>query len=261
MVKANYHTHTTGSDGKMTPRELIDLAIANKLEIIGITDHIELPCLNEGIFLDSDSKGFYSDEHYNELRSLQKEYAGKIKVLVGAEFDWLDRHRKQVLKKRKEREYDRDALFVSIHNLPFEDKYLPIDEDSNIFEELIRSYGGVRNLVKEYYKQIRDAAKTREFGVIGHINKIAMFNKEDLFFSESDNWCRNEQMKTLEVIAQNNMCLDINTSGFRTYDLPYINLDMIKEAKRLGIKMQVGSDVHNSEDIVRGLEEANKLIQ
>ena len=228
---------------------------------MGITDHVELPCLNEGIFSDSYSKGFYSDEHYNNLISLQKEYAGRIKLLVGAEFDWLDMHKEWVLKKVGEREYDLDALLISIHNLPLGKKYVPIDEDSKTFEKLIKGYGGIKSLVEEYYRQIRDAVKTRKFGVVSHINKIAMFNNENQFFSETDDWYKREQMKTLEVIAQNNLRLEINTSGFKIDDQTVIDLDMIKEAKKLGIKMQVGSDVHSPEDIIKGLEKANKLIQ
>lgn len=262
MIKANYHTHTTGSDGEMTPRELINLAIANNIKILGITDHIELPCLNEGFFLDiSYSKGFYSDEHYNALRLLQKEYTKKIKLLVGAEFDWLSMHKEQVLKKAVEREYDLDALLVCVHYLPLNGKYISIDDDSETFGKLIMGYGGIKNLVKEYYQQIKDAVKTKKFGVVGHINKITMFNKENKFFSEKDEWYKYEQLKTLEIIAQNNLSLEINTSEFKTKDQTFIDLNMINEAKKLGIKMQIGSDVHTPKDIIKGLEEASKLIQ
>jgi hypothetical protein len=38
-VKADFHLHTTASDGKLTPAELVKLAVAKGLDIIAITDH------------------------------------------------------------------------------------------------------------------------------------------------------------------------------------------------------------------------------
>ncbi len=43
------HSHTTGSDGKLTSKELINLAIKNKLKIIAITDHDNVESINEAI--------------------------------------------------------------------------------------------------------------------------------------------------------------------------------------------------------------------
>ena len=37
--RADFHTHTTASDGKLTPTELIDLAARRGVQIIAITDH------------------------------------------------------------------------------------------------------------------------------------------------------------------------------------------------------------------------------
>ena len=39
MKIADLHMHTIYSDGSKHPKDLIDLAIANKLDIISITDH------------------------------------------------------------------------------------------------------------------------------------------------------------------------------------------------------------------------------
>jgi len=38
-MKIDLHTHSTASDGKLSPTELIDLAITRNLEAIAITDH------------------------------------------------------------------------------------------------------------------------------------------------------------------------------------------------------------------------------
>ena len=37
-MKENHHVHTTGSDGKLKPEELIKLAIKRKFNVLGIAD-------------------------------------------------------------------------------------------------------------------------------------------------------------------------------------------------------------------------------
>lgn len=39
MARADFHNHSTASDGKLTPTQLIDLAAANGVRIFALTDH------------------------------------------------------------------------------------------------------------------------------------------------------------------------------------------------------------------------------
>jgi 3',5'-nucleoside bisphosphate phosphatase len=39
MAKADFHNHSTASDGKLTPTQLVDLAAANGVRIFALTDH------------------------------------------------------------------------------------------------------------------------------------------------------------------------------------------------------------------------------
>ena len=39
MKKIDLHVHTSFSDGLLTPKEILDLAEKNKIEILAITDH------------------------------------------------------------------------------------------------------------------------------------------------------------------------------------------------------------------------------
>ncbi|TLM99921.1 PHP domain-containing protein, partial [bacterium] len=77
---ADYHTHTTYSDGRGSVRENVEAALARGLEAIGITDHGPK---NIGA-------GVAKAETYlaikNEVRALAGEYE-KINILVGAEAD------------------------------------------------------------------------------------------------------------------------------------------------------------------------------
>ena len=69
-------THTTASDGKLTPTELVNLAVKNKLDAIAITDHDSVNGIDEalkaaknkpieiisGVEISCDDKG-YVDTH------------------------------------------------------------------------------------------------------------------------------------------------------------------------------------------------------
>ncbi|MFZ1290737.1 MAG: PHP domain-containing protein [Melioribacteraceae bacterium] len=48
-IKADLHTHTTYSDGALSPQELLDLAHKKQISVIGITDHDSVNGIDEAI--------------------------------------------------------------------------------------------------------------------------------------------------------------------------------------------------------------------
>lgn len=48
-MKIDLHIHSTASDGKLTPTELIDLAIKSKIKAIAIADHDNIDGIEEAI--------------------------------------------------------------------------------------------------------------------------------------------------------------------------------------------------------------------
>ncbi|MBS3136875.1 PHP domain-containing protein [Candidatus Woesearchaeota archaeon] len=49
MKNIDLHLHTNASDGELTPKELVALAIEKKMEIIAITDHDEINGIDEAL--------------------------------------------------------------------------------------------------------------------------------------------------------------------------------------------------------------------
>ena len=75
------HMHTTWSDGKNTPEEMILEAIRLGLETVGISDHSSGdPC---GMTLEQ------SADYRAEIAALKEKYAGQIRVLCGLERDYF----------------------------------------------------------------------------------------------------------------------------------------------------------------------------
>ncbi|MBM4249958.1 MAG: PHP domain-containing protein [Euryarchaeota archaeon] len=76
----NLHNHTTYSDGRFSPRDIVEAAIRAGLSAVGISDHYRTKrvrsLLPSGI-----------DEYVEHVRRLAIHYKNRIRVLVGVEID------------------------------------------------------------------------------------------------------------------------------------------------------------------------------
>jgi histidinol-phosphatase (PHP family) len=241
MKRVSYHTHTTISDGKITPEKLIKLAIKNNYEVLALTDHYRNP---PG--LKDWGNDYYSDEDYLELKRLKKKYKDKIKILVGVEFDWIPGYEKWILEQINKRKYD--ITLISIHFLKIKNDYDPIEYTEEYFKEMIKKIGGIKKLVRLYYKTLRAAIKTKKFDVVAHPDLIKSWNKDSKYFSENEAWYKKEIINTLNQIKKTGMKIDLNLKGARK---PCGELHpskwVIDEIKSRKIKMLIGTDAHRGE--------------
>jgi len=253
MKKVNYHTHTTGSDGKLKPEELIKIAIKKKFDVLGITDHYHFPTgfRNWG-------NEFYSDKHYEELKKLKNKYKNKIKILVNVEFDWLKYYKKWIKWEATKRKYD--YRFISVHFIKIGKEYIPLDYSEKSFQKIIKDIGGIKKLVKNYYSSLRDAIKTGCFDFVGHLDIIKIWNRKKKYFSGQEDWYKKEIQKTLNLIKKKNMKIDLNTAGFRKPCAEqYPSKDILEEAEKMKIPFLIGTDAHKPEELEAGLKEIKNL--
>jgi histidinol-phosphatase (PHP family) len=77
----NLHTHTTYCDGKDTPEQMVRAAIAQGFDSIGFSEHAP-----------TRSPSTPNEEklaaYRNEIRTLAREYEGKIDIFCGLEYDF-----------------------------------------------------------------------------------------------------------------------------------------------------------------------------
>ena len=81
---ANFHTHTTFSDGKNTPEEMVLFAIEQGFCSIGFSDHA---------FTSHDQRYCMKDlqGYITEINRLKKKYQDKIQIYLGVEEDGSER--------------------------------------------------------------------------------------------------------------------------------------------------------------------------
>ncbi len=98
--------------------------------------------------------------------------------------------------------------------------------------------------------------------IIGHIDKIKIQNLAQKFFSEDEEWYRKEVKKTIDLIAEKKVVVEVNTRGIyqkkssTTYPSPWI-LEMMY-AKNIPVTLS--SDAHHPSDIINQFPETAALL-
>jgi histidinol-phosphatase (PHP family) len=257
IEKTSYHTHTTISDGKLSPEELIKLSIKMGFKVLAITDHY---MRTDDVARSGWGMDLYSDEDFENLVKLKKKYSGKIKILIGVEFDWLPTKKKWLLGETRRRGYD--IKILSYHLMPINGRYYCVNAEEKDFKEVLDLFeGNVKKLIMFYYEGLRDGIKTGWFDVVGHMDIIKSFNKDSKYFSENEDWYRKEILETLVLVKKFNLKLDVNIKGRK---LPvgeqFPSKWIIKEAKKMGIELLIGTDAHRSKELDYNLNDIEDLI-
>lgn len=254
-ILVNFHMHSTGSDGRMTPKEVVKEAITGNIKYMCFTDHYNSPKGNADIW-EKDKR--FSKKYLTEIKRLQEEYKEKIDISLGVELDWFEEYeewaKSEILK------YKFDYVIGSIHLLPLGSRYFPVEfgaEGKQKFLEVIEKFGGIKKIVQEYYRQIALLAKSKLFDTVGHFDLIKMYNSDSSLFSEEDSWYKEAVKKALDAIAASSTCLEINVHGLiKATKAQYPSLWILKEARKRNIPITVGTDAHGTGQIIRDLDKA-----
>ena len=184
--RADYHMHTTRSDGDATPRAMVEAALAAGLSRMGISDHSHTPFDPDYCMAVEDYASYLA-----EIRGLAAEYADRIQVLAGIEQDYFSPwqgsgfdyavgsvHYVQVPGSAK-------GTLVTPENPDGE--FLAVDLSPEILSLGIERYfgGDVYALVEAYFALEADVVRKTGCSIIGHFDLIKRFNRDNAFFDET----------------------------------------------------------------------------
>lgn len=239
----NYHSHSHYCDGKGSPEQQVQGALAQGLRAFGFSSHCPVPFENQWSM-----KAERLEEYLAETRALQAKYEGQIELYVGLEVDFIPdmvgpSHFSML-----------DYCVGSVHYVGLNQFGQPweIDGSSVEFLECLDTvYGGdIRVVIQKYYGIIRQMVETDPPQVVGHLDKIKMHNAARHLFDESESWYLAEVEQTLQAIAKAGITTEINTRGnykrgLELYPSPWI----INRMKELNIPICINSDSHRPEEI------------
>lgn len=256
----NFHTHTLYCDGLCSTEEMIQAAIKCNFKSIGISTHGPVP------FATSWNIQKENVENYiDEVNLLKEKYKSTIKVFLGMEIDYIpgigfDENIKQLIKKL-------DYYIGSVHYLGKlnNDTMWTVDGSMEELQQgIVECYrGNIRHAVEAYYNLIAEMAINYETPIIGHLDLIKKFNKNNSLFNENEEWYKSSIEKCLNIIKHTSSAIEINTGGIargystEQYPSKFI-LELIKEKN---IPIVINSDAHTAEGIDCKFDEMYELIR
>ena len=235
------HMHTTWSDGKNTPEEMILEAIRLGLETVGISDHSSGdPC---GMTLEQ------SADYRAEIAALKEKYAGQIRVLCGLERDFLT---------DDFNEYD--YTIGSVHWLPMPDGHrVSIDWTPEKLREGAEKYfgGDFYALAEAFYAAEARVVEVTKCDIIGHFDLVSKFIEVDPAFDVKHPRYVKAWQQAADELLKTGKPFEMNTGamsrGYRTE--PYPAKDIRDYIRAHGGKLIMSSDAHAKENITYGFKE------
>ncbi len=254
MAIINYHMHSTGSDGQLSPEENILLAIKLGLKFICFTDHYKDPPNTQKEW----GVNFHSEEYIKEIKKLKEKYNDKIDISFGAEYNWITKKEEWIKNEIKKEKYD--FLIGSVHGIYKNNKYFVITSSEKSWSELLDEFKDIKEIIKEYYKEVREMANSKLFDSVGHLDVVKIWTDNEF---QKEKWYKQEIIKTLRAIKTSGMCIEINTSGWKRARCKeqYPSLWILKEIKKMDIPITIGADSHFIDEIDYGLDKALEIAK
>jgi histidinol-phosphatase (PHP family) len=248
-LKFDLHTHHERcGHAKGTIRDYIEAALDQGLDIIGIADHSPYFSYDKDqAFPNIAMSKSEFPKYVEEVLQLKQEYSGKIEILLGVESDFFPEH--VDVYRRCYDPYPFDYIIGSVHNV----------DGVSIFNK--KRWNGLTDEQKikskeTYYALIEQSARSGMFHVLGHIDAMKGFYPA---FSD----IQTEAVeKTLKVIAEYDVAIEVNTSGnTKTCGGWYPSDDILERALHYGVKVTFGSDAHDPDRVGEDFELVRRRLK
>ena len=239
----SYHNHTTWSDGRASISELVAAARRAGVTELGISDHFAITPDGQSPFWSIKVEKL---DAYVEDVLLAAQSTDDIAIRLGAEVDFFPETLDESISLLKP--YPFDFIIGSVH---FIDEFV-IDLNTGPWEMLLQEE---RNQTWQiYWSHIAAVARSGYFDFIGHFDLPKKFQ----FYPDVD--LRAEALAALDAIADADMALEINTSGWhKPVKEAYPDFFYLEEARRRNIPLLISADSHYSDHVTRDFERARKL--
>lgn len=255
LTKVSLHNHSLYSrDSTDNPESYIKEAIKQDLEIIGLSEHCPLPFFFPHCGIEKEK----IPDFFREMNLLKKKYQRQIKVLTGMEIDYLHFNLPFSLSILN---LPLDYMIGSVHFLKVKGQRITVDLNKEEFERILKTIfdNKISAFCQSYYQTITALVKLRKFDIIGHLDLIKKFNKDDKYFSEKENWYQKIIDKIIKEIKENQIIVEVSTAGLRKlvgkiYPSPWIVEKLISNK----IPLIFSADAHKASLITDHFPDLNK---
>lgn len=232
------HIHSSFSDGKDDPEDIVLAAIDMGLTTIGFSDHaFALQDLEYCIPEDR-------IEAYKEtIRQLSMKYRDRITIYCGIEQDLDSPFGTEGF----------DYAIGSVHHLCRDGSYAAVDDTPEILKDARdRLFGGdIYALTENYYQRVAMLPQRHRFQIVGHFDLVSKFNEKERLFDPSHPRYAAAWQAAADSLLQTHRLFEINTGaisrGWRSE--PYPSREMISYIAKRGGSFLLSSDSHSKETL------------
>lgn len=264
MKYFNLHTHTRFSDGSDNPEEYITEALRQGFSTLGFTDHSPVPFPNTFAL---PSEGL--DDYCREIIDLKNKYSlqsgSGIEILLGLEIDYIPGITIPISDFR--RDFPFDYVIGSVHlikNPGVEGLWFIDGPERSLYETGLKDVfkGDARAAVTAYFRQLMEMISGQKPDIIGHLDKVKMYNRGD-YFSEEDSWYNSLVDETLGLIKENGCVVEINTRGLykKRSESLFPGIDILKKILQVDIPVTLSSDAHKPHELSLLFSETLRFLE
>lgn len=245
MLHSNFHTHSTYSDGRDVPRELIEAALACGFSSLGFSDHAPENTGDNTVMKLENERAYRT-----EIATLAAEYADRIKIYCGIELGSASTLPTDGY----------DFVIASKHHVVRGDKVYDIDNGAENQRLMANElFGG--DMVKTaqiYFREDAEHVVRAKPDIVGHFDLAAKYS----IVHENDREYLRAAFDALDVIMPVCRTFELNTGaiarGYRT--IPYPAPAIMRELKIRGARMIVTSDCHDKNKLTAWFAEAEDYL-
>jgi histidinol-phosphatase (PHP family) len=199
----------------------------------------------------------------NHLSTEQR--SNLLAILVGLEVDYIPTITKPFHYYRDN--FPVDYLIGSVHLVKKDDKeqlWFIDGPEIGIYDQGLKDvFGGdARAGVTAYYRQIQEMIRDEKPDIVGHLDKIKMYNR-NRYFSESDDWYVALVDETLGLIKETGCVVEVNTRGIykKRSETLFPGPEILKQIHRLNIPVTITSDAHKPAEISNYFAETRIMLK
>jgi histidinol-phosphatase (PHP family) len=229
----DYHLHVVAhGDRAMTVENILtycEVAKARGIRQMGITEHDR--------YLDDIDLAAFQEA---------REKSQDVELRVGIEIDFVPGNEEQMDRYATALPYD--YIIGSVHRVGGEEVDHPGHEE--IYERW-----DTYELYEAYYENVRKAALSGRFDVLGHPDLIKIFR----YFPDRDITPMLEE--TADAVAESGIVVDVNAAGLRKpIGEIYPSRDFLEMFHRRGVPIVLSSDAHAPGEVAAGYEKSLELV-
>ena len=249
MIFSDFHVHSSFSDGKNTPEEMVQQALSLGMREMGFSDH-GYAFYDTDCCIPEDKVSAYR----TEIRRLQKAYSDKIRIRLGVERDAF----------AAEDGLSWDYVIGSVHYVKAGELYFPVDYRMEDLQAACRHFGGdYLSLAESYFETVGRIADLTCCDIIGHFDLISKLNEKQGFLDEQSPRYIAAWKKAADALLAKDLPFEINTGaisrGYKTGAYP--SLAQIEYIAGQGGRFILSSDAHRKEDLCCDFERQLALAE